>query len=304
MDGQLYNPLWNGADTANTYHKPTQVNRALKQGCVAAVTAPCWLNWCKVSPAGGLAAGQYRLVVEATGLQATALNAQGQPDYTSGATDGYGQHAYAIRVCQGDALTYPGSGCKNGSPAKGAGEYNNPLITIAAWNNLDVAMQAPLMTRNPNGNYPQSACAGNGNTPYACMDVACIPASMAGRTVTIGFFDMGDGTGTGNVYMGVVPPAAGATITYPAALQSTLRTVDGKQVVVVATNGYRPYHGLWIPVTITLPPTYDGVCGPGRSSWSSGDWQLLYAADSTFTPNDRFGISFNLIGSPVHLVQS
>ena len=37
-------------------------------------------------------------------------------------------------------------------------------------------------------------------TPYTCLDLACIPTSYAGRTLSVQLFDPGDGSG--DIYVG------------------------------------------------------------------------------------------------------
>jgi hypothetical protein len=57
---------------------------------------------------------------------------------------------------------------------------------------------------------------------------------------------------------------------------------------------------LWVDVTLKLPATYTGNCltGAGGTGW----WQIIYANANSASPSDVVGISFTLVGSPVHLV--
>ena len=314
VGSQLYYPYWNGADTANTYHKSGSI--VAGQGCynisdlqAGTVTSIpnlhfCWNQWCLL--ANNLAPGTYRLEVEATGITDNAPNSSGGYDYQSTPQDGWGHHSYGLKVCDQPSPTITSPvGCGNGTGAYGAGQYNTSDVSVYGWNDMDVVFQASLSTRTPNKNYPSTSCVTSANNPYACMDLGCIPSQYAGRTLTLGLFDPGDGLGSGNDYIGVSPPAAGGTITYPSNITTT--TIDGVTAVVAAQGSYRPFNGLWLKVTLTLPATYNGDC-TNNPNKTSGWWQLMYATDKdssgnpTFQPTDQLAVSFALTGSPVHLV--
>lgn len=284
---QVYNPYWDGGITPNTYYNPGAI--VAGQGCVP--PPPCMQQWCPLSVPGGLGPGFYRLVIEATGLNATTSA------YTSTATDGWGAHSYALKVCDTATPSSP-IGCSSGS-GKGAGQFNSPPgIYIYGWNNMDVTFNAPLGTLTPNTQYPQSSCVSSNGTPYACMDLGCISAQYAGRTLTVRIYDVGDGQGSGNLYVGVVPPsrAGGGSVTYPS--YTTTTTIDGDTVVLAASGSYRPFNGLWLDVTITLPAGYSGDCTASNTGW----WQLVYASGNGFQPTDTVGVALSIVGSPVHIV--
>jgi hypothetical protein len=306
---QVYDPLWNGADTANTYHNPGSI---VPGGCVDTTglnvnfSTTCILQWCKISPSGGLTEGLYRLVIEATGLDAATS------DYTSSALDGWGQHAYSLKLCDNAAATDPYS-CGSGSNATGAGQYNTAPLAIFGWNNSDVVYQDLLATRSPNKNFPQSACVDDNSNPYACLDLACIPSVYAGRDVTARIFNLGSSPDNGEVYIAVVPPA-GSTATVsplPAYIPLVPGGIDGNSQTVRARDPtgsppFRVFTGLWIDFKLHLPSNYSVDC---RSTGTgTGWWQLMFASDNVVppqvlvTPNDKVGIEFILTGSPVHLV--
>jgi Flp pilus assembly protein TadG len=323
--GQVYNPYWNGANTPNVYHNPSQVMPG--QGCVSAPISPSCAGdsqWCALEncplganslqnnpqndasrcPAGTpfvLQPGAYRLVVEATGLPAVAPNGKGGYDYRSGLTDGWGGHTYGVKVCAAVNITNPVN-CYDGNNANGAGGNNNPMVSVYGWNNEDVTVQQPLATAAANPNYPQTSCVNQNNVPYACVDLACIPTSYAGRTVSVQLFDPGDGYG--DIYVGVSPPpGAGSTVTIKYSHNYTTTTVDGVAMVhALSSNGYRPFNGLWLDVTVTLGPSYQGDCfSTGGKSGRSGWFQIVYAS-SNGQPTDRLAVQMSLVGSPVHLL--
>jgi hypothetical protein len=271
--GQLYDPNWGkkqgGADTPNTYHnKGTLVQGS---GCKAPgdptyineLGLQCRLQWCKVSPSGvgGIGPGAYRLTIEAVGEPSVGVNSiTGQKDYASGYQDGYGSHAYAVAACDSDTVTsaFGSAGCKDGS--FGSGQYKNPQVVVSSWNNTDMTFQGALAARTPNKNYPQTACVTSAGTPYACLDAGCIPTAYAGRTITLGIFNLAGLTAetstgvaaSGNLYVGVVPPAGGGTVTYPPEAQSGLITVDGVPAVPVLVSAVRPAR-LKMPRVIVRP---------------------------------------------------
>jgi|GEM_PF-1641102 len=326
--GQLYNPTWSNGNTQNTYYHPNGITPG--GGCLSSPLAltlspNCtWvMQWCQLynatsglpvaagtpvtlcgagvpcpSNGGNPSTGIYRLVVEATGITAKTNI------YNSQITDGWGQHAYSLKLCAGDPSTP--INCNDGSGSNGVSDYNNPPMYIFAWNNMDVTFQAPLTYNSPNPNYPQSSCVTSNTYGYACMDLGCIPTAYAGRTVTISLYDPGDGVG--NLFLGIAPPqgAGSTTVSYPSYLPTY--TYDGEKVFQAHyANGYRPLNGLWVDITLTLGPNYEGDCvtTSGKSGYS-GWWQLIYlttdASGSGSQPTDKLAVSFTLVGSPVHLV--
>lgn len=336
---QVYNPVWSGPDTPNWYHKQAQIQAG--QGCAPAAnlspTCPTALAWCPLVNSGlwdptqtlqnpqnaatlssvvtrnaGSQGSAYRLVVEATGLPGCApdLNQRSGCDFQATTRDGWGQQSYALKICaSGPAVA--AVNCPNGDGTCGAGGFNNTQVTVYGWNNDDVTFQEPLSTTRPNANYPQTSCVSSAGSPYACMDLGCITSAYAGRTITVGLFDPGDGAG--DLALGIAPPpgattgpggtGSAVTIRYPAYAQTA--QLDGDTVVCAHdTGGYRPYNGLWLNVTIQLSSTYQGDCAStGSHSGRSGCFQLAYIGGSaTAMPTDKLAVEFTLVGSPVHLV--
>ncbi|HEX9412650.1 MAG TPA: Tad domain-containing protein [Ktedonobacterales bacterium] len=310
---QVYDPLWNGANTANTYHTPG-VGMTGTGACRTVASDPtdpfatgftgagCMLQWCKISPPGGLnpgtGGGLFRLVIEATGLTAATS------DYTSSSLDGWGQHAYSLKLCADPAATTPYS-CGNGSNATGAGQYNTAPLALFGWNNADVVYQDLLSTRTPNKNYPQSACVNTNTTPYACLDLGCISSVYAGRDVTARIYNLGSSSGTGDVYVAVVPPA-GSTATVapmPAYIPTFPGGIDGNSPAAQArdsTNTYRLYTGRWLNFQLHMPSDYKVNCTTTGNG--TGWWQVMFASVAGVQPNDKVGIQLILTGSPLHLV--
>lgn len=309
--GTVYDPYWDGAQTPNTYFNAGAIPGVGGPGndggcdqppsCEQPQTDPItgqnalnWNLWCNTGYT--LTQGLYRLVVEVTGLLAhtTAYNATLQ--------DGYGQHAYALKLCNGTPAS--AVGCDNG--AGGAGQYTNSNLTIFGWNNIDITVQQKLGNTAADPNKPQNSCVTNTNYLYACVDLGCIPSVYAGRTVTAQLYDPGDGGG--DLYLGLVaPPGSGSDVTisppsYVTALSGA--TYDGDTVVQSHfSGGYRPFNGLWLDFTIRLASTYQGNCpASGVSGGSYSGWfQMVYMSNNG-NPTDKLAIQFTLVGSPVHLV--
>lgn len=301
----VYVPQYAGPGTANTYHNPGSIQLNAAGECVAPPACEpvygsnVWSSWCEALAPGGTPfllqpSTAYRLVVEVTGLRSSTS------DYNSTKQDGYGQHAYALKLCNGSPAT--AVNCDNGTG--GTSVTTNTNLTIAAWNNDDVTFQQQLGNAPANPNNPQNSCVTGGITyKYACMDLACIPSQYAGRIVTASIFDPGDGGG--DLYMGVVaPPGSGTnvTITYPSNVTSLSGGYDGDTVVQGhrGSDGYRPFNGLWLDVTIQLGAAYQGDC-TGATPSSSGWFQFVYMSNNG-NPGDKLGVRFTLVGSPVHLV--
>jgi hypothetical protein len=296
--GRIYDPYYNGGNSTNAYHGTISAG----SGCFtlasktngsapsweSAAPAPCWLQWCKI--ASNLSQGVYRLVVEATGLSSNVA------EYHSNTTDGWGTHYYALKVCATNSYADPiGAHCPTGAGV------TNPGVSISAWNNMEINFTTSLSTATPDPTNPATSCVTSNTTSYTCLDLACIPAAYAGRMLSVGLYDPGDGD-RGDIYIGVVAPSgSGTTITYPSWV--TTKTTDGESVVHARFSSpanYNALNGLWLNATITLPPSYGGTCIPGTGG--TGWFQIVYASSNGSSPIDWVHISFNLIGSPVHLV--
>jgi hypothetical protein len=292
--GQVYDPYWNGGATTNSYNPQIVAG----SGCLTLSTstpgtgygstapAPCWKQWCALYPA--LAPGTYRLVIEATGLLSTTSA------YTSTLTSGYGAHSYALKLCP-SASTTPIS-CSDGATG------GNPGLGLSAWNNMDFYFSSGLTSGPPNAADPSTTCTTQTSptTGYTCLDLACIPTSYAGRTLTVQFFDPGDGSG--DLYIGLSEAGVGSgSVSYPGLAASYISTIDGDTVVHAhfSSPSYTAFNGIWLTAAVTLPPSYTGNCqaGPSGTGW----WQMVYAS-ANGTPGDQVGVSFSLTGSPVHLL--
>jgi hypothetical protein len=116
------------------------------------------------------------------------------------------------------------------------------------------------------------------------VPVAYIPATYAGRTVTLSVFDPGDSHGHGdNMYIMIVPPDPCIAVTYPTASGSPthhwVRTATYGGTIFPAIAGAcsqsttavfsarqnggpqvsdEIYNGLWVPATFKLPSTFTG----------------------------------------------
>src|SRR5690242_3920697 len=88
-------------------------------------------------------------------------------------------------------------------------------VAVFAWNNMDIAIQAALSSASASQSTPATSCVKSSATPYAGIDLACITSEYAGRTVSVRLFDVGDGSGNGSLYVGIMPPSgSGATVSY------------------------------------------------------------------------------------------
>ena len=287
-------PYWNGGATTNSYNPPVVAG----SGCLTLSTstpgtgygtsapAPCWQQWCALYT--DLAPGTYRLVIEATGLLSTTSA------YTSTLTSGYGAHSYALKLCPSTSTT-PIS-----CPDEASG--GNPGLELSAWNNMDFYFSSQLSNGPPNPSDPSTTCTTQASptTGYTCLDLACIPTAYAGRTLSVQFFDPGDGSG--DIYIGLAEAGVGSgSVSYPGLAATYISTIDGDTVVHAhfSSPSYTAFNGIWLTAAVTLPPSYTGNCqtGPSGTGW----WQMIYAS-ANGTPGDQVGVSFSLTGSPVHLL--
>jgi hypothetical protein len=107
------------------------------------------------------------------------------------------------------------------------------------------------------------------------------------------------------MYIAVVPPpnSNAPQPSYPSWMPAgTVVTMDGDSAVTTwfGSSSYNEFNGLWLNVTLRLPPNYVGNCSTGASS--TGWWQLAYITNGSVTPGDYVNVQFTLVGSPVHLV--
>jgi hypothetical protein len=295
--GQVYDPYRNGSATKNSYNTPFTVGNGcfnLTTGTAGTASpyqinapAPCWQAWCSLFLS--LPAGTYRLAIEGTGLNSNTSA------YTSNTDSGYGAHAYALKLCP-DSATSP-IGCSDEATG------NTPGLQLAAWNNMDVYFSATPQLSTPNPSDPSTTCTTQTSptTPYTCLDVACLPTSYAGRTLSVQLYDPGDGSG--DIYVGIAQAGGGtADVSYPGLSATYITTIDGDTVVHArfhSSPSYNAMNGVWLTASVTLPATYTGDCSGGTSS--TGWWQMIYAS-ANGTPGDVVGMKLSLTGSPVHLL--
>jgi hypothetical protein len=117
---------------------------------------------------------------------------------------------------------------------------------------------------------------------------------------------VGDGSGTGQLYVAVVPPpgSTASVLPMPAYIPTAPPPqIDGNAVSVHtrgASGTYTLFNGRWLSFLLHMPADYRVDCT--ISGTGSGWWQLMYASDQGVRPDDKVGVEFNLVGSPVHLV--
>lgn len=196
-------------------------------------------------------------------------------------TCGWGRHVYSVAVCAPGSVP-SGNSCTFGG-------------SITPWNNMDVYLNFP------------------GKTSVS-VPMAYIPASYAGRTITISVFNSGVSHGKdNNVFFAIVPPDC-TTVTYASVSgtawyrtsttvgtppdancpsQPTWTWVQSAARTGSAQNpGDDIYHGLWVNAQVTLSASYKG--GP----WYF-DQQIAQGAKDF----GQMAISFEVNGgSPVHLI--
>ena len=131
---------------------------------------------------------------------------------------------YALKLCPDSAITP--IGCSDEATG------NTPGLQLAAWNNMDVYFSATPQLSTPNPSDPSTTCTTQASptTPYTCLDVACLPTSYAGRTLSVQLFDPGDGYG--DIYVGIAQAGVGtADVSYPGLPATYITTIDGDTVV-------------------------------------------------------------------------
>ena len=121
--------------------------------------------------------------------------------------------------------------------------------------------------------------------------------------MTLRIFNLGSSPGTGDVFVAAVPPAGSTATVAPLPAYIPTTTIDGNSPAVQArdsTNTYRLFTGRWVDFQLHLPSNYSVDCRTTGSG--TGWWQLMFASVAGVQPNDKVGIEFILVGSPVHLV--
>jgi hypothetical protein len=80
-------------------------------------------------------------------------------------------------------------------------------------------------------------------------------------------------------------------------------SIDGNGISVAsrgASGTYTVFNGRWLSFQLHMPANYSVDCT--ISGTGSGWWQVMYASGQGVQPDDKIGVQFNLVGSPVHLV--
>ena len=84
------------------------------------------------SPGNALSSNSTPCALNATGLASSAFDVDGHMDYISGVTDGWGLHAFAVKMCDSNTVTAPNgtAGCFDGT-GLGSGQYQHPDVSVA-----------------------------------------------------------------------------------------------------------------------------------------------------------------------------
>ena len=309
-----YTQTYEGSFTALPYASAsgctTELLPSVKYGittpqCVA--TPACYETWCPIGNQVGdatgaptpikLLAGQdYRVVVVAASY------------YDQGFDLGWGSHVYSLEVCPPLPAAQP---CSSAT---------NPAGQIVAWSTMDALFLFP-------GN-------GGGVAQATQFPLGVFSSALAGRTVDIGFFDLGDLYGTnGNTTKAssaftVLPnlPGQKDPCSEPiSALQAAGydTTVNGKtftypawEVGIASGDGAGP-----VSTVVNSAPAYPGIISmQGGDRAFNGLWVDEYVTfPSNYTTSlpwticawapqsndsDIVGITATALGqSPVHLIQ-
>ena len=199
-------------------------------------------QWSYLQLASGLAAGTYRVEVEATA-------------HIPGSTpSGWGEHSYGLKLCPAGVSASGVASCDSFGALPGA---------IAGWNNADMTLF-----------YPNSS-------GISSFPLGVIPTEYAGRTIDVSLFDAGDPTNigsSGNTYVFLAPPnpnnsnqaSCSTDITslgysqplYPAWEQSRVVSLftaglsNPNMALQTSANGDNAFNGIWADITVQLPTRY------------------------------------------------
>jgi hypothetical protein len=220
---------------------------------------------------------------------------------------GPGQYRLRIDTLEWDGTNPPSDGTAGASYAhKGLavrvmdGTGSNPCTTCSIAALKDFAIYTPI------------ALAGGGSFQ---MPLFQLPPDYAGKTISIGIFDIGDMSGTGNIYVGFINPVTNALLdltgtgttasvyddhTQLSNSGTSAATLIAQPTVVeqIATSGTNFYaDNRWYEFDIPVPATYNPGTNP--ANWW---WKLQYRTTGGVTATDTITVTVGLKGNPVHLV--
>jgi hypothetical protein len=241
-------------------------------------------------------------------------NDQGMISYTPGfgpLSGALGPGQYRLRI---DTLEWDGSNPPANGTAGTAYAHKGLGVRVQDAAGLNPCSACSLSAINDFAIFTPIAIAGGGSFSVPLFQ---LPPDYAGKTISVGVFDLGDMSGNGNIYVSFVDPRTGnpldltgtgttATVwnlgsqlsnfgTPSASVVSNPTVVE--QLVTSGSNFYAANN--WYQFDIPIPTTYNPGTNP--ANWW---WKLKYRTTGNVTAADTITVTVGLKGNPVHLIQS
>ena len=219
-----------------------------------------------------------------------------------------GPGTYRLRI---DTINYDGS-----NPPGGSYAHKGLALRVADSTGQSACTGCTISAMDELSIYtPISASSGGG---IFTLPLFQLPPDYAGKTISVDIWDIGDISGTGQMYIGLVDPTTG-TLANLSPNTASVYTL-GNQRSNLGTGAQTPYgtpnpvevlgtdttvsggaylDNKWTHFDVPVPSTY--APGSNPNNWW---WSLRYRVTGSATSGDTITVAISLRGNPAHLLQS
>jgi hypothetical protein len=237
---------------------------------------------------------------------------RGMIAYTRGygpLTSALGPGAYRLRI---DTLEWDGTNPPSDGTAGSSYAHKGMAVRVMDGSGASPCAACSIAALKDFAIYTPITLTGSGSFQVPLFQ---LPPDYAGKTISVGLFDVGDMSGSGNIYVGFVDPRTGAPLDLTGTgLSATVwnlgtqlsnygtsnATLVAQPTVVeqIATSGRNLYaDNLWYEFDIPIPASYDPGTDP--ANWW---WKLQYRTSGSVSATDTITVTVGLKGNPVHLL--
>ena len=218
-----------------------------------------------------------------------------------------GNNTYRLRI---DPLNYDGT-----NPPGNSGAHKGYAVRVTDAGGVNPCATCTLSAIDDMAIYtPISTPAGGGNFKIPLFQ---LPPDYAGKTIGVDLWDVGDMSGSGSIYMGLIDPrtnalldltSSGTTATIYNLHQARSNYGTGSATLIsnpaivealATNNGSALADNNWYHFDVPIPVNYNPGVNPNNWWWS-----LQYRTTSGVTATDTITVALFLKGNPAHLLQS
>jgi hypothetical protein len=240
-------------------------------------------------------------------------NDSGMISYTPGlgpVSGALGAGQYRLRI---DTLEWDGSNPPSNGTAGTSYAHKGMAVRVMDGTGRSPCTACTLSAVRDFAIYTPIAISGGGSFRLPLFQ---LPPDYAGRTISISTYDVGDMSGSGNIYVGFIDPRTNQLLNLSGSGQTATVWDLGTQlsnygtsaatmvatpstVEQLATSGSTFYmDNRWYEFDVPIPADYNP--GPDPSRWW---WYMQYRTSGSVTATDTITVTIGLKGNPVHVIQ-